>query len=138
AADSVVLEAMARPTRGRILLARGHLDDARVDGDASVALVRDTDIPQSIVPALTLAAGVAAAAGERARAIELLAELEERTRGRIRSRGIEAAEAARIAAAVGETGAVERILADPFPPLLRADAQRLAARAVLAEASGAV
>jgi class 3 adenylate cyclase/tetratricopeptide (TPR) repeat protein len=138
AVDFVVLEAMARPTRGRILLARGHLDDARVDADASVALVRETDIPQSIVPALTLAAGVAAAAGDRARAGELLAELEERTRGRARSRGIEAAEAARIAAAVGDTGAVERILAEPFPPLLRANAQRLSARAALAEASGAL
>jgi hypothetical protein len=38
---------------------------------------------------------------------------------------------------VGETGAVERILADPFPPVQRANAQRLAARAILAEASEA-
>jgi class 3 adenylate cyclase/tetratricopeptide (TPR) repeat protein len=138
AADFVVLEAMARPTRGRILLARGRLDDARVDADASVALIRETDIPQSIVPALTLAAGVAAAGGDDARARELLEELEERTRGRARSRGIEAAEAARIAAAVGDTAAVERILTEPFPPVLRGDAQRLSARAVLAEASGAL
>jgi class 3 adenylate cyclase/tetratricopeptide (TPR) repeat protein len=138
AADSVVLEAMARPTRGRILLARGHLDGARIDADASVALVRETDIPQSIVPSLTLAAAVAAADGNRARAGELLAELEERTRGRVRSRGIEAAEGARVAAAVGDTSPIGRILADEFPPLPRANAQRLSARAVLAETSGAL
>jgi hypothetical protein len=138
AGDMVVLEAMARPTRGRILLARGHLDGARVDADASVALVRETDVPQSIVPSLTLAAGVAAADGDRARAGELLAELEERTRGRVRSRGIEAAEGARVAAAIGETTAVERILADSFPPVPRADLQRLSARAVLAESSGSL
>jgi tetratricopeptide (TPR) repeat protein len=100
-------------------------------------LVEETEIPQAIVPSLTLAAGVAAASDDRAQAVELLAELEERTRGRARSRGIEVAEAARTAAVVGETGAVEQILADPFPPLQRANAQRLAARAVVAEASEA-
>jgi class 3 adenylate cyclase/tetratricopeptide (TPR) repeat protein len=133
--ESVVLEAMVRPTRGRILLARGQTDEARAEADASVSLVQETEIPQAIVPSLTLAAGAAAASGERAEAVELLARLEERTRGRARSRGIEVAEAARIAAAIGETGAVERILAEPFPPVERANAQRLAARAVLAEAS---
>ena len=138
AADLVVLEAMARPTRGRILLARGRVEEARVDAEASVALVREADIPQAIVPSLTLAAGVAAAAGDSARAGELLAELEERSRGRARSRGIEAAEAARVAAVTGNTGPVERLLADPFPPLPRADAQRLSARAALAQASGAL
>ena len=138
ASDVVILEAMARPTRGRILLARGHVDGARVDADASVALVRETDIPQSIVPSLTLAAGVAAADGDKVRAGELLAELEERTRGRVRSRGIETAEGARVAAAVGQTAPVKRILTDRFPPLPRADLQRLSARAVLAEASGAL
>ena len=132
----IVLEAMARPTRGRILLARGEVEGATADADASVALVQDTDIPQATVPTLTLAAAVAAAQGNRARAGKLLAQLEERTRGRTRSRGIEAAEAARIAVAVSETDAAERILADPFPPVQRANAQRVAARAVLAEASG--
>ena len=132
-----VLEAMVRPTRGRILLARGQVDEARADAEASVALVEDTDIPQSIVPSLTLAAGVAAATEDRARAGEFLHELERRTRGRARSRGIEVAEAARIAAAVGELEPVERILADPFPPVQRANAQGHAARAVLAEASEA-
>jgi class 3 adenylate cyclase/tetratricopeptide (TPR) repeat protein len=137
-AEWVVLEAMARPTRGRILLARGRLDEARADAEASVALVESTDIPQSIVPSLTLAAGVAAAAGDTSRARELLDELEQRTRGRARSRGIEAAEGARVAAAIGEVDAVERILADAFPPVQRANAQRLAGRAVVAEASGAL
>ena len=136
-AEMVVLEAMVRPTRGRILLARGHVDEARADAEASVALVETTDIPQSIVPSLTLAAGGAAATGDVARAKELLTALEQRTRGRARSRGIEAAEAARIGAAVRETQPVERILADPFPPIQRANAQRLAAQAVLAEASEA-
>jgi class 3 adenylate cyclase/tetratricopeptide (TPR) repeat protein len=135
--ELVVLEAMVRPTRGRILLARGQTDEARADANASVVLIQETVIPQAIVPSLTLAAGVAAASGDRPRAAELLAKLEERSRGRARSRGIEVAEAARIAAAVGETGAVERILDDPFPPVQRANAQRLAARAVLAEASEA-
>jgi len=135
-AQMVVLEAMVRPTRGRILLARDDIEGARADADASVGLTEGTDIPQSITPSLTLAAGVAAATGDRSHSIELLSELERRTRGRSRSRGIEAAEAARIAAAVGETAAVERILADSFPPLQRGDAQRLAARAVLTEASG--
>ena len=137
-ADFIVLEAMARPTRGRILLARGDVAGARAEADACVALVQETDIPQSTVPSLLLAAAVAAAEGDRTRASELLAELEDRTRGRARSRGIEAAEAARVAVAVGDTRAVERILAEPFPPVRRADAQRLSARAVLAEASGAV
>jgi class 3 adenylate cyclase/tetratricopeptide (TPR) repeat protein len=137
ASDFAILEAMARPTRGRILLARGHVDGARIDADASVALVREIDVPQSIVPSLTLAAGVAAADGDRGHAGALLAELEERTRGRVRSRGIEAAEGARVAAMVGPMEAVERILADAFPPVRRADLQRLAARAVLTEASGA-
>ena len=136
-AEMVVLEAMVRPTRGRILLARGDIDVARADADASVTLVEGTDIPQSIAPSLTLAAGVAAANGDRARAAELLAELEERTRGRSRSRGIEAAETARVAAAIGQTAAVDRILADAFPPVRRADLQRLSARAALAEAGGA-
>jgi class 3 adenylate cyclase/tetratricopeptide (TPR) repeat protein len=136
-AQMVVLEAMVRPTRGRILLARDDIDRARTDADTSVTLIEGTDIPQSITPSLTLAAGVAAAMGDRTRALELLSELEERTRGRARSRGIEAAEAARIAAAVGDLAAVERILADPFPPVQRADLQRLTARAVLTEASGA-
>jgi tetratricopeptide (TPR) repeat protein len=122
---------------GRILLARGQVDEARAEADASVLLVQESEIPQAVVPSLTLAAGVAAASGDRAHAIELLAKLEERTRGRARSRGIEVAEAARIAGAVGEIEAVERILADPFPPVQRANAQRLAARAVLAEASEA-
>ena len=134
-AESVVLEAMARSTRGRILLARGQTDEARADAEASVALVESTDIPQSVVPSLTLGAGVAAAAGDTDRARELLHELEQRTRGRVRSRGIEAAESARIAAVVGELGSVEQILADAFPPVQRANAQRLAARAVVAEAS---
>jgi hypothetical protein len=84
-----------------------------------------------------LAAGVAAATGNRAQAAELLAKLEERTRGRARSRAIEVAEAARIAAFVGELEPVERILGDPFPPVQRANAQRLGARAVVAEASEA-
>ena len=39
---------------------------------------------------------------------------------------------------LGNTGPVERLLADPFPPLPRADAQRLSARAALAQASGAL
>jgi tetratricopeptide (TPR) repeat protein len=133
----LVLEAMVRPTRGRILLARGQVDEARADADASVALVEDTDIPQSIVPSLTLAAGVAAATEDRTRASEFLRELERRTRGRARSRGIEVVEAARIAATVSELEPVELILADSFPPVQRANAQRLAARAVLAEASEA-
>jgi tetratricopeptide (TPR) repeat protein len=133
--EMVVLEAMVRPTRGRILLARGQVDEARAEADASVALVQESEIPQAVVPSLTLAAGIAAASGDRARAAELLAKLEERTRGRSRSRGIEVAEAARTAAAVGGLEPVERILADPFPPVQRANAQRLAARAVLAEAS---
>jgi tetratricopeptide (TPR) repeat protein len=137
-AEMAVLEAMVRPTRGRILLARGRVDDARADADASVRLVEGTEIPQSVVPSLMLGAGVAAATGDRTRAAELLAELEERTRGRARSRGIEAAECARVAVAVGETAAVERIVADAFPPVRRADLQRLAARAVLAEAAGSV
>src|SRR4029077_13736089 len=114
ASDFAILEAMARPTRGRILLARGHVDGARIDADASVALVREIDVPQSIVPSLTLVAGVVASDGDRGRAAALLAELEERTRGRVRSRGIEAAEGARVAAMVGQTDAVERILADGF------------------------
>jgi len=80
---------------------------------------------------------VAAADGDRGQAGALLAELEERTRGRVRSRGIEAAEGARVAAMVGQTEAVERILADAFPPVRRADLQRLSARALLTEASGA-
>jgi hypothetical protein len=135
--EFVVLEAMVRPTRGRILLARGQIDEARADADASVVLVRETVIPQAIVPSLTLAAGVAAASGDSAHAVELLATLEERSRGRTRSRGIEVAEAARIAAVLGQTEAVELILADPFPPVQRANAQRLAAQAVLAETSEA-
>ena len=135
AEESAVLETMGRPTRGRILLARGNLAEARRDADASVALVDATEIPQSIVPSLTLAAGVAAAAGDRQQAAEHLRELEERTRGRLRSRGIEVAEAARIAAAVGDPSPVERILADPHPPLLRSDAQWTSARAVVAEAA---
>ena len=134
-AEVVVLEAMVRPTRGRILLARGDIDGARVDSDASATLVDGTDIPQAITPSLTLAAGVAAAIGDKRSARELLDQLELRTRGRARSRGIEAAEAARIAAAVGERKPVELILGDAFPPIQRANAQRLAARAVLAEAS---
>jgi class 3 adenylate cyclase/tetratricopeptide (TPR) repeat protein len=136
-AEMVVLEAMVRPTRGRILLARGQIDEARPDAEASVALVETTDVPQSIVPSLTLAAAVATATGDAARARELLEELEQRTRGRARSRGIEVAEAARIGAAAGDIEPVERILADAFPPVQRANAQRLSAHAVVAEASGA-
>ena len=135
AEENAVLEMMARPTRGRILLARGDLPGARVDADASVALVDAIDIPQSIVPSLALAAGVAAAGGDHARASELLTQLEERSRGRLRSRGIELAETARIAAAAGDLSPVERILADPHPPLPRSEAQWLSAQAMLAEAS---
>jgi tetratricopeptide (TPR) repeat protein len=137
AEESAVLETMARPTRGRILLARGNLAEARVDADASVALVEATEIPQSIVPTLTLAAAVATAEGDLQQAAAYLRQLEERTRGRLRSRGIEVAEAARVAAAVGDPSAVQQILADPHPPLLRAEAQWTSARAVLAEAEEA-
>jgi hypothetical protein len=38
--------------------------------------------------------------------------------------------------AIGDTSAIEQILADAFPPVQRAQAQQLAARAVVAEASG--
>ena len=131
-----VLEAMARPTRGRILLARGRIDAARDDAEATLALGRGTDTPQALVPALTLAAAVAVVSGDTAGAAAILSELEERTRGRIRSRAIELAEAARLGAAAGDTSSIERILRDPYPPLPRPEAQRSSARAVLTEAEG--
>jgi class 3 adenylate cyclase/tetratricopeptide (TPR) repeat protein len=131
-----VLEAMARPTRGRVLLARGRIDAARKDVEATLAVGRGTDTPQALVPALTLAASVAVASGDHAGGAGILAELEERTRGSIRSRAIELAEAARVGAAAGDVSAVARILADPYPPLPRAEAMRESARAVIAEAEG--
>jgi len=98
--------------------------------------VRETDTPQSLVPSLTLAAGVAIAGSDRTGALALLEELEERTRGRSRSRAIEVAEAARIAAATGDLRSVERMLSDPYPPLPRARAQHASATAMVAEAVG--
>jgi tetratricopeptide (TPR) repeat protein len=129
-----VLEAMLRPTRGRISLARGDLEAARADASAAVALSEVADIPQATAPSLVLAAAVSATESDRAGALQHLAALDERTRGRARSRGIEAAEAARAALAVGETGPIERILAEPFPPIQRANAQHASATALCTEA----
>jgi hypothetical protein len=127
---------MARPTRGRILLARGRIEAARDDAEATLALGRGTDTPQALVPALTLAAAVAVASRDTAGAAAILSELEERTRGRIRSRAIELAEAARTGVAAGDVSSIDRILRDPYPPLPRPEAQRSSVRATLAEAEG--
>jgi len=130
------IKSMVVPSLARVLLARGSVGQARSLIEPLLRQIAEARVPQMVVPALTVAAAAAVADGEHAGAAELLAELEELTRDRSRSRAAEIAEGARVAVAARDTRAVERILADSHPPVARAEHQVVSARAVLAEAAG--
>jgi len=66
------LESDARIWRGRIHLARGDLDGALADAGRALELARESGDPQNLNPALAFAARVQLAAGEWARASELV------------------------------------------------------------------
>ena len=71
------MEATVREYRARIRLAQGELGAARDDIQRALAIARRAGDPQSVLPALAVAARVELAVGSRERAMELAQEIAD-------------------------------------------------------------
>ena len=128
--------AIARPFRALVLLQQGRLDDAAALVDAALAKARDAGDPQVLSPALIIAAQVAVAQGDRARAVDLLNEVESATREHPFWTLLYLADIARAASAAGDLGPAERLIAAMPAGPRRHELGLLSARAVMAEHVG--
>jgi len=129
------LEVQARVTRSAVGLAReaGVVDDP----DQVIALARNVEELQALVPALVMGASVAASDGHAATARSLLEEFDSATLGVAEEyRGSKLAEVARTSVAVGASDLLARIVSTSDARSRRDSLQLRAAKAVLAEARG--
>jgi class 3 adenylate cyclase/tetratricopeptide (TPR) repeat protein len=130
------LALQARVTRSAVALARGAgvIDDP----DRVVALARNVEELQALVPALVMGATVAASRGDPVTARSLIDEFDSATRGVAQEyRGSKLAEVARTSVAVGAQDLLQRIASMTEARSTRDALQLETAEAVLAEARGA-
>lgn len=129
------LEVQARVTRSAVGLARGAgvVDDP----DQVIALARNVEELQALVPALVMGASVAAIGGDAGAARSLLEEFDSATLGVAEEyRGSKLAEVARTSVAIGASDLLARIVSTGDARSRRDSLQLEAAKAVLAEATG--
>jgi class 3 adenylate cyclase/tetratricopeptide (TPR) repeat protein len=129
------LSVQARVTRSGVHLARGAgvVDDP----DQVLALARNVEELQALVPALVMGASVAAFRGDRATARSLLEAFDSATQGVAQEyRGSKLAEVARTSVAVGAEDLLERIISTTEARSPRDSLQLQTATAVLAEGRG--
>jgi len=129
------LEVYARVPVAGIRLHRGDLDGARAEVEALVPSARRSGDPQVVVPGIAMAALVALAEGEGARALEHVAELERTTVGQAGWRSFCLAVPVRVAVSAGAPELAEAFLDSPTLAGWGVGA-RASAVALLAEARG--
>ena len=127
------LEVITRVGLVHVLAHTGEIAEAQANVEALVPPARESGDPQVLVPGLTAAALAAAAAGDDARALEHVRELEEHTRRHATFRDYCLVWPARIAIAAGESGLAEAFLDDEEHEAAWNVCARLTARAMLVE-----
>jgi class 3 adenylate cyclase/tetratricopeptide (TPR) repeat protein len=127
--------------KAEVLLWRGQVDAARVLAREFLPRARAIDDLQMLVPALAVAAAVAQAAGEHAAARGLVEEVQRVVGDRGGGRwylGQHIADLVRVCVALGQRATAEALAAQAHDGVARNRHALLAARAVLAEGSGAL
>jgi tetratricopeptide (TPR) repeat protein len=132
------LEVYARVPSAGIRLHRGDLEGARVEAEALVPAARKSGDPQVLVPGLSMAALVESVSGEAGRAVAYLEELDRTTAGLPAWRSFCRVEPTRIAVAAGRLDIAARFGDGPELTVGWDPCARATARAMLAEAGGAV
>jgi tetratricopeptide (TPR) repeat protein len=133
------LTAMVLPYRAQVLARRGDLPQASSIQSEYLELARNVGDPQVLVPALAVAAFTEWRLGDRAGAVALLSELEEAARDKPSLfRSWHLPDAARILEDSGETALTDKLVEDTKTPTSRELNCALTARAVRAEARGAI
>jgi class 3 adenylate cyclase/tetratricopeptide (TPR) repeat protein len=131
--------AIALPFKASVLVRRGETDDARALTSAYVDRLRQIGDPQNLVPSLAIAAVVALGSADPARALSLVAEIDEVAGDdSIEWRHFCLAEATRVCMAAGDLGPARRLRQSSTKTTPRNEISRTAADAILAEASGAL
>ncbi len=126
----------ARLPRAGIRLHRGDLDGARAEVEELVSAARRSGDPQVVVPGNSMAALVASATGDVARAVEHLIELERTTRHQPAWRSFCRVEPVRIALAIGRDDLAEAFVEDARIVSGWDTCAHATAAAMLAEARG--
>ena len=132
---------MAHQIKATVLLWRGRVDAARVLAREFLPRARAIDDLQLLVPALAVAAAVEQAAGDHTAARGLLQEVQRLVGDRGGGRwylGQYVAELVRVCLALGDRGTAEALAAQAHDGVARNRHGLLTARAVLAEAEGAL
>jgi tetratricopeptide (TPR) repeat protein len=127
------LEIIARIHLAGVLVHRDRRPEAAGSVDVLLPRARESADPQVLVPALTIAALVAAAGGDEIGAVEHVRELEELTRDSVAWRNYELLWPSRIAVAAGRVELAEAFLEGAGETSVWDRCTRLAARALLAE-----
>jgi hypothetical protein len=132
------VRANALPFKANVLVRRGETDDARALTAVYVDRLREIGDPQTLVPGLAIAAVVALASADPARALSLVAEINDVTGDdSILWRHFCLAEATRVCMAAGDIGLARRLRQSSTKTTPRNEIGRTAADAVVAEASDA-
>ena len=131
---------VALTMKARALVGRGRTAEAGELESGYLPRAQEIGDPQALVPALATAAAVRHAMGDAQGAVDLIEELEERTRGRVVLRRVqELPVVARICAATGATATARAFIpSDGDLFFARGRLCVTAARAVLAEADGEI
>jgi class 3 adenylate cyclase/tetratricopeptide (TPR) repeat protein len=122
--------------RAFVLVRRGQVGEAEALVDDFLPRARSAGDPQVLSPALLIAAEIALGRGDRAGALALLLELEERTAEQPFWTLLYVADIARAAIAAGDAAPAKRFLASAVQGPSRHANGALSARATLAEADG--
>jgi class 3 adenylate cyclase/tetratricopeptide (TPR) repeat protein len=132
---------MARQVKARVLLWRGDPDAARALASEFLPRARDIDDLQLLVPALAVAAAVAQAVGDHTTARSLVQEVQRVVGDRGGGSwylGQHVADLVRVCVALGQRTTAETLAAQAHDGVARNRHALLTARAVLAEADGAL
>jgi len=132
---------MAHQIKAKVLLWRGEVHAASMLAREFLPRARAIDDLQLLVPALAVAAAVAEAAGEHRAARGLVEEVQRVVGDRGGGRwylGQHVAELVRVCVALGERAAAEALAAQAHDGVARNRHGLLTARAVLADAEGAL
>jgi tetratricopeptide (TPR) repeat protein len=132
---------MASQVKARVLLWRGELDAARVLVRELLPRARSIDELQLLVPALALAAAVELAAGQHRAARVLVEEVQRLSGDRGGGRwylGQHVADLVRVCVGLGQPATAAALAAQAHDGVARNRHGLLTARAVLAEADGAL
>jgi class 3 adenylate cyclase/tetratricopeptide (TPR) repeat protein len=131
--------ALAAPQHALVLLRRGRVAEAALLLDRWVPVAREARDPQAVVPALAIAAQVAAAKGDLESAVELVREVEAVSRsGASHYRPIHLPALVTLALRGGDPSLAQAFLDTDYHSMPRLMYAAVAARAVAAEFSGAV